>query len=211
MSTQPAVQCPTCQKIASYEPAVEGTVGPCPQCGEPVWFSKLAQGFQSEQSPPVAESIAGLNTSPPRLPTPQLATWLLVISIGAFLAFDNYRIRKSIRQLDANLQRIHQEQQPAPSRSPTAQTALGRAEMNQAQLDAIVAEVNAIKTVIDAKLAQFSSRSNEGKSQLDRLTNNVNGLITDFEELEFGVATIQQTLSEIIENEARLEAELLAR
>ena len=131
-----------------------------------------------------------------------------MLLLGGFILFDNYRLRSELRTLGNEFRALHHSLEPQ-SPPPTAeQAALAKAELNQAQLNAIVSEVNAIETVIEARLNQFANRSAARTDRIDSLNRSLESVVEDLEGLEFSISEIHDALDVLMENYSRLEADL---
>ena len=210
MSDIRTIDCPRCNEPVAYSFNQEGKVGECPKCQEKIWYSKLVHPNHEEKGSGTlsqSDQTAQKETSSAKHPV----IWSIIALLGCYIVFDNYRLRSEVRNLGQEIRTLHREQprnEPATGLQPTT---LAKAELNQAQREAIVSEVNAIETVIESKLSQFASRSADDANKIEAFADSLETVMEEFERLELSITEIQDAMNAMMDNYSRLEDELSNR
>lgn len=199
--------CPNCHTSIDYPVSKEGKAGNCPHCDERVWFSKLAHPDQGHPSSRTLELESPNAPNRPRAKTGTLFA-ISVVLVAALFVIEGFRLRGELQDLRRDLNSLHPIQSDQDASNTSQSAAIAQAEMNHAQLAAIVTELNAIETVIQKKLSQFSQRSTSDAEKLDRFEASLSSMATDIEEFEFSITEIQGTLESLIESYNQLELDL---
>lgn len=132
--------------------------------------------------------------------------------MGAIVFWDNHRLRSELRELGDTVRiRPLAEQSDLPTLAPNVRNALTQANLNQTQLDALVAEINAIEKVIETRMHQLQTRSEQDARRLTSMANNVASFTEELADLELSITEIQTALSDIIDNYDQLQADLINR
>jgi hypothetical protein len=210
MSEKRTIDCPRCNEPVAYSSNEEGKVGECPYCQEKIWYSKLVHPAHEEKGSepaPQSDPAPGNKTTSSGNPV----IWCIIAFLGCYIVFDNYRLRSEARVLGQEIRALHKEQPGNHQATGLQPTALAKAELNQAQLDAIVSEVNAIETVIESKLSQFTNRSTEDANKIETFADNLETVMEEFERLELSISEIQDAMNAMMDNYSRLEDELSNR
>ena len=199
--------CPKCHTSIDYPVSKEGKAGNCPHCDERVWFSKLAHPDQRHPSSPPLDQEA---TTVPKRPQARTGT-LFAISIAivaTLFVIDGLRLRGALQNIRRDLDSLRPTQSEQAESNTSQTAALAQAEINHAQLAAIVTELNAIETVIQKKLSQFSQRSTTDAEKIEGFETSLRSMATEIGELEFSITEIQSTLESLIESYNQLELDL---
>ncbi len=209
MTDTQTFDCPKCHAPIDYPSTLEGRTGVCPSCNEQVWYSKLAH--------PDGENPTGTKHSSPfqfQGTDTKKSLWqqCVVALVVLLFAIEGFRLRGELQQIRHKLESDVPSQSSAQHRSqPHSASALAHAQMNQAHLEAVVTEINAIEAVIEKKLNQLTQRSNSDSERLARFASTLDSTASEIEELQFSITEIQATLESLIESHNQLEIELNTR
>ena len=210
MSEKRTIDCPRCNEPVAYSSNEEGKVGECPNCQEKIWYSKLVHSTHEEKG-------SGPATQHDETPRNKITSgghpviWSIIALLGCYIVFDNYRLRSEVRHLGQEIRALHQDKPWNKQATGLQPTAMAKAELNQVQLDAIVSEVNAIETVIESKLSQFTNRSAKDANRIETFANSLETVMEEFERLELSISEIQDAMNAMMDNYSRLEDELSNR
>ena len=210
MSEKRTIDCHRCNDPVAYSSNEEGKVGECPNCQEKIWYSKLVHSTHDEKgSGPATQNDQTLRKE--NISGGHPVIWSIIALLGCYIVFDNYRLRSEVRNVGQEIRALRQGQPRNEQATGLQPTAMAKAELNQAQLDAIVSEVNAIETVIESKLSQFTNRSTKDANKIEAFADSLETVMEEFERLELSISEIQNAMNAMMDNYSRLEDELSNR
>lgn len=219
MSELNSVHCNACGKIIEYPQDKEGSTSTCPDCGNQIWFSQLAE---SHHHPPK------YSTTPSYFPTPShskegtpqwtLGMLAILLLMNMYLGYMVINLKKEVIAIKNKPNETSEVILTSTNMviPGSARQALSKANTNQELVDMLI---DAVEIMDNELQLQLSTIQNEAKTQATRisalmelstqLNTSIDGLYEDISNIDNNLDQLSSDLTQVQENQSIIQNSLL--
>ena len=218
MSELKNIHCNACGRIIEYPPEKEGSTSVCPDCGNQIWFSQLAE-YHSHPNHPIKTTPAQ-GSRPPKGESPQWSLGVLVILLlmNMYLGYMVIGVKKEVIALKKRPDRTSERVLTSTNLvvPGAARQALSKANTNQELVDMLIETLELMDQDLQLQLSNIQNETNSQETKVAELTelstqlnNSIDGLYDDISNIGNNLEQLSSSLTELQENQEIIQNSLI--